>query len=45
MSRLLMNNRGENGPNCMAMSPLPGEAENSGRSLFRWVLDTDIKGW
>ncbi len=34
--------RGENGPNCMSMRALPGEPD---RSLFRFVLDTDIKGW
>ncbi len=32
--------RGENGPNCMTVRATP-----DGRSYFRWLLDTDIKGW
>jgi len=34
--------RGENGPTCYAMFPVEGSPE---RTLFRWLLDTDLKGW
>ncbi|XP_046403109.1 steroidogenic acute regulatory protein-like [Ischnura elegans] len=34
--------RGENGPGCWAMSPIPGE---SGSCKFQWLLDTNLKGW
>ncbi len=35
--------RGENGPNCFAIHPGPGG--NPNRTLFQWLLDTDLKGW
>jgi len=34
--------RGENGPTCYALSALKGDPE---RCHFRWILDTDLKGW
>ncbi|XP_071442814.1 steroidogenic acute regulatory protein-like isoform X2 [Hetaerina americana] len=34
--------RGENGPGCWAMSPIPGEP---GSCTFQWLLDTNLKGW
>ena len=32
--------RGENGPTCYALAPIPGDPE---KCLFRWILDTDLK--
>ncbi|XP_059483042.1 steroidogenic acute regulatory protein-like [Neocloeon triangulifer] len=34
--------RGQNGPNCWAMQPVPGEPN---QCIFLWLLDTDLKGW
>ncbi len=33
---------GENGPNCMTVRAMSGDPS---RCYFRWLLDTDIKGW
>jgi len=35
--------RGENGPNCWTMRSLSSAEPD--RTLFQWVLDTDLKGW
>jgi len=34
--------RGENGPTCWALRPVPGQTN---MCLFQWLLDTDLKGW
>ena len=32
--------RGENGPTCWALRPVPGRPDTC---LFQWLLDTDLK--
>ncbi|PVD36129.1 hypothetical protein C0Q70_03102 [Pomacea canaliculata] len=34
--------RGYNGPGGWAFKPVPGEPE---KSIFIWIMDTDLKGW
>lgn len=34
--------RGENGPGCWVMTPIPNEPN---KCIFQWVLDTNLKGW
>jgi len=34
--------RGENGPTCYALYPVEGSPD---KCLFKWLLDTDLKGW
>jgi len=34
--------RGENGPGCWVMHPIPNEPN---KCTFQWLLDTNLKGW
>jgi len=34
--------RGENGPGCWLMKPIPNEPN---KCIFQWLLDTNLKGW
>jgi len=34
--------RGENGPTCYVFTPIEGQPD---KCHFRWLLDTDLKGW
>ncbi|KAI9564628.1 hypothetical protein GHT06_008369 [Daphnia sinensis] len=34
--------RGENGPGCWVMTPIPNEPN---KCVFQWLLDTNLKGW
>lgn len=34
--------RGENGPGCWLMTPIPNEPN---KCIFQWLLDTNLKGW
>jgi len=34
--------RGENGPGCWVMTPIPNEPN---KCIFQWLLDTNLKGW
>ena len=37
-----MTSRGENGPNCWVMCPIPGDPDHC---KFQWLLNTKLNGW